>query len=95
MLLEDEVMRLKRDLGNKEQEYLKTSIKKEKEFQAEIVRLGEELQQSRAELQERNAEVRQFKKGEAVFNREIKALKYDKLLLEKQLEEIYKKRVPK
>ena len=88
-------MRLKRDLGNKEQDYLKTSIKKEKEFQAEITRLSEELQQLRADLQERNAEVRQHKKGEAVLNREIKALKYDKLLLEKQLEEIYKKRLPK
>lgn len=95
MLLEDEVMRLKRDLGNKEQEYLKTSIKKEKEWQAEVARLNQELQQLRTDLQERNTEIRHFKKAEAVLNREIKALKYDKVLLEKQLEEIYKKRLPK
>jgi peptidoglycan hydrolase CwlO-like protein len=81
MLLEDEVMRLKRDLGSKEQEYLKASIKKEKECQAEVARLSEELQQLRTDLQERNAEIRHFKKAEAVLNREIKALKYDKLLL--------------
>lgn len=34
-------------------------------------------------------------KTEGNLTRELKGVKYEKLLLEKQLEEIYKKRLPK
>jgi hypothetical protein len=46
-------------------------------------------------LQERNETIKQQKKNENTLTREIKSLKYEKLMLEKQLEDLYKKKLPK
>lgn len=55
-------MRLKREAGFKEEETIKLSIKKEKEYLTELERLREEVRFIKSELQEKTTEIRNLKK---------------------------------